>query len=162
MAYTVKKWNLDELFTGFDSPELNAAFDNVEEQVTSFEGVRGKLKPDIDSETFLEVVRASEAMTKIVNRIYVFAGLSFAEDTQNQNAQSLMGRVQQFAAEMQNRILFFSLWWKDLDDTNAERLMSASGDYRYYLEEMRHFKPHTLTEPEEKVVNLKDVTGSNA
>lgn len=162
MAYSVKKWNLDELFTGFDSPELNAAFDNVEEQVTSFEGLRGKLKPDIDAETFMEAVRASEAMTKVVNRIYAFAGLSFAEDTQNQQAQSLMGRVQQFVAEMQNRTLFFSLWWKDVDEVNAERLMSASGDYRYYLEEMRHFKPHTLSEPEEKVVNLKDVTGSNA
>ena len=162
MAYKIKKWNLDELFTGFDSPELNSAFDNVEEQVTSFEGVRGKLKPDIDTETFLDAVRASEATRKIVGRIYAFAGLSFAEDTQNQNAQSLMGRVQQFVAEMENRVLFFSLWWKDVDEANAERLMSASGDYRYYLEEMRHFKPHTLTEPEEKVVNLKDVTGSNA
>ena len=162
MAYSIKKWNLDELFTGFDSLGLNAAFDNVEEQVASFEGVRNKLNPDIDAETFLDVVRASESMTRIVNRVYAFAGLSFAEDTQNQNAQSLMGRVQQFVAEMQNRTLFFNLWWKDLDETNADRLMGASGDYRYYLEEMRHFKPHTLSEPEEKVVNLKDVTGSNA
>jgi oligoendopeptidase F len=162
MAYTIKKWNLDELFTGFDSPELNAAFDNVEEQVTSFEGVRGKLNPAIDPETFLEVVRASEAMTRLVNRVYAFAGLKFAEDTQNQPAQSLMGRVQQFVAEMQNRTLFFNLWWKDLDESNASRLMGASGDYRYFLEEMRHFKPHTLSEPEEKVVNLKDVTGSSA
>ena len=161
-SYTIKKWNLDELFTGFDSPELEGAFDNVEELVTSFEGLRGKLKPDIDAETFLDAVRASESMTRLVNRIYAFAGLSFAEDTQNQNAQSLLGRVQQFVAEMQNRTLFFSLWWKDLDEANAERLMSASDDYRYYLEEMRHFKPHTLTEPEEKIVNLKDVTGSNA
>ena len=161
-TYTIKKWNLDELFTGFDSPELNGAFDNVEEQVTSFEGVRGKLKPDMDADTFLEVVRASESMSRLVNRIYAFAGLSFAEDTQNQNAQSLLGRVQQFVAEMQNRTLFFSLWWKDLDAENAERLMSTSGDYRYYLEEMRHFKPHTLTESEEQVINLKDVTGSNA
>ncbi|HET6821685.1 MAG TPA: M3 family oligoendopeptidase, partial [Anaerolineales bacterium] len=91
-----------------------------------------------------------------------FAGLSFAEDTQNQNAQSLLGRVQQFVAEMQNRTLFFNLWWKDLDDANAQRLMDASGDYRYYLEEIRHFKPHTLSEAEEKVINLKDVTGSSA
>ena len=162
MAYKIKKWNLDELFTGFDSPELQAAFDNVEEQVTSFEGVRDKLKPDMEIGNFLEAVRASEATRRIVNRIYAFAELSFTEDTQNQNAQSLLGRVQQFVAEMQNHTLFFSLWWKELDDANAARLMDASGDYRYYLEEMRHFKPHTLSEPEEKVVNLKDVTGSNA
>ena len=161
-TYTVKKWNLDVLFPGFDSPELQAAFDNVEEQVASFEGVRGKLNPDIDTETFLDAVRASEATSRIVNRIYAFAGLAFAEDTQNQTAQTLIARVQQFAAEMQNRTLFFSLWWKELDDSNAERLMSASGDYRYYLDEIRHFKPHTLTEPEEKVINIKDVTGMGA
>lgn len=161
-AYSVKKWDLGELFPGFDSPELQAAFDNVEEQVTSFEGVRGKLKDDIDVETFLEIVRASEATARILNRVYAFAGLSFAEDTQNQNAQSLIGRVQQFVAEIQNRTLFFNLWWKDVDEANAERLMSAAGDYRYYLEEIRHFKPYTLSEAEEKVINLKDVTGSNA
>ena len=162
MAYSIKKWNLGELFPAMDSPELQAAFDNVEEQVTSFEGVRGKLKPDIEVENFLEVVRASEAMTHIVNKVYAFASLSFAADTQDQNAQSLVGRVQQFVAEIQNRTLFFSLWWKDLDEQNAQRLMDAAGDYRYYLEEMRHFKPHTLSEAEEKVVNLKDVTGASA
>ena len=161
-SYSIKKWDLGQLFPGFDSPELQAAFDNVEEQVASFEGVRDKLNPDMDAETFLEVVRASEATARLAKRIYVFSGLLFAEDTQNQNAQTLMARVQQFGAEMQNRTLFFSLWWKDVDDKNAERLMRASGDYRYYLEEMRHFKPHTLTEPEEKVINIKDVTGMGA
>jgi oligoendopeptidase F len=161
-TYSVKKWDLGELFPGSDSPDLQAAFDNVEEQVTSFEGVRDKLKPDMDAETFLDVVRASEEITRILHRVYGFAELSFSADTQDQNAQSLMGRVQQFAAEIQNRTLFFSLWWKDVDEANAERLMSASGDYRYYLEETRHFKPYTLSEPEEQTINLKDVTGSSA
>ena len=162
MTYAIKKWNLAQLFPGFGSPELESAFDNVEEQVASFEGVRDKLNPEMDVKTFLDVVRASESISRVVNRVYAFAGLSFAEDTQNQDAQSLMGRVQQFAAEMQNRTLFFSLWWKEVDDKNAARLMSASGDYRYYLEEIRHFKPYTLSEAEEKIINIKDVTGSSA
>ncbi len=162
MAYTLKKWDLTQLFPGFNSTDLEGAFDNVEEQVASFEGVRSKLNPEMDEKTFLDVVRASESIARVVNRIFSFAGLSFAEDTQNQDAQSLMGRVQQFAAEMQNRTLFFSLWWKEVDDGNAQRLMSASGDYRYYLEEIRHFKPYTLSEAEEKIINLKDVTGSSA
>jgi oligoendopeptidase F len=63
---------------------------------------------------------------------------------------------------VQNQILFFSLWWKELDDKNAERLMARSNGYRYWLEEMRHFKPYTLTEPEEKVINIKDVNGISA
>ncbi len=161
-TYAVKKWDLSELFSSFDSPELEEAFDNVEEQVASFEGVRGRLTPDIDAGMFLDIVHASEETMRVLKRVYAFAELSFAENTQNQNAQSLVGRVQQFIAEIQNRTLFFSLWWKDLDEANARRLMDASGDYRYYLEAIRQFKPYTLSEAEEKVINIKDVTGSNA
>jgi oligoendopeptidase F len=162
MTYNQTKWSLADLFPGYGSPELEAAFDKVEEQVTSFEGVRGKLKPEMEADQFLEVVRASEATSRIVSKLYSFAGLSFAADTQDQAAQTLQARIDQFAAEMQNRTLFFSLWWKEVDDGNAQRLMDSSGDYRYYLEQIRHFKPHTLSEAEEKIVNLKNVTGVNA
>jgi oligoendopeptidase F len=162
MAYALTQWNLGELFPSFESPDFQAAFDTVEEQVASFEGVRNKLNPQIDTETFLDVVRASEASARLVNKIFAFTGLSFSSNTQDQTAQTYMARVQQFAAEMQNRTLFFSLWWKGLDDVNAERLMAAAGDYRYYLEAMRHFKPHTLSEAEEKIINIKDVTGVGA
>ena len=162
MAFTQTKWSLADLYPGFDTPELNSAYDNIEEQVTSFEGLRANLIPDMPIDRFLDVVRASEEMTCIANKLYSFSGLAFAADTQNQNAQSEQARVRQFLADMENRTLFFSLWWKDLDDENAQRLMDASGDYRYYLEEMRHFKPHTLSELEEKVINLKNVTGASA
>jgi len=162
MTFTQTKWSLADLYPGFNTPELESAFDVIEEQVTSFEGLRSNLTPDMPADRFLDVVRASEEMTRVAHRLYAFAGLSFAADTQDQKAQSLQARVQQFLADMENRTLFFSLWWKDLDDENARRLMEASGDYQYYLEEMRHFKPHTLSEPEEKVINLKNVTGTQA
>ncbi|MGE5463485.1 MAG: M3 family oligoendopeptidase [Syntrophothermus sp.] len=162
MAYAPTTWNLGELYPSFDSPDLQMAFDNAEEQVLAFEGIRGRLVPDLDPNQFMEFVRASEQTTRIINKIYAFISLSFAANTQDQIAQTYMARIQQFAAQMQNRTLFFSLWWKDLDERNAERLMSAAGDYRYYLEEIRHFKPYTLSEAEEKIINLKDVTGSGA
>ncbi len=162
MTFTQTKWSLADLFPGFNTPELESAFDVIEEQVTSFEGLRANLTPDLPADRFVDIVRASEEMTRVAHKLYAFAGLSFAADTQDQTAQSLQARVQQFLADMENRTLFFSLWWKDLDEENARRLMDASGDYRYYLEEMRHFKPHTLSEPEEKVINLKNVTGSEA
>ena len=70
--------------------------------------------------------------------------------------------MEQLSAELSNRTLFFSLWWKELDEEDAKRLMEGTGDYRYWLEEMRHFKPHTLTEAEEKIINTKNVTGVDA
>jgi len=162
MSFTQSAWSLKDLFPSLDSPELEAAFKALEAQVADFEKIRPQLKPDIPAGSFVEILKDTEESTRLAHRIYVCAGLSFAADTQDQIAQTLLGRVQQFMAEMENRILFFSLWWKDLDEANAARLMGASGDYRYYLEEMRHFKPHTLTEPEEKIINLKNVTGVSA
>lgn len=162
MAYKLSKWSLAPLYPGYESTELQNAFDMIEEQVTSFEGVRSKLTPDMPTEQFIEILKASEETARIANKIYSFAGLSFTADTQDQKAQSLQNRVLQFLAEVENRTLFFSLWWKEVDEANAKRLMDASGDYRYYLEAMRLYKPHTLSEAEEKVVNIKNVTGSNA
>jgi oligoendopeptidase F len=162
MTYKLSPWSLADLFPGAASPELETAFKDLEAQVASFEKLRPQLKAEMPVSSFLEIVKDSEEATKLANKLYAFASLAFAADTQDQSIQALLGRMQQFMAEMENRVLFFSLWWKKLDDENAKRLMEAAGDYRYYLEEIRHFKPHTLSEAEEKVINLKNVTGSNA
>ncbi len=162
MAYTLSPWSLQDLFPGIDSSELELSFTHLEAQVSEFEESRAELKPDITSDHFLNIVRESEQIMRAGYRIYGFSSLSFAADTQDQAAMALMGRVQQFMAEIQNRVMFFTLWWKDLDDANADRLMKSSGDYRYFLEETRHYKPHTLTEAEEKIINLKNTTGVEA
>ena len=162
MTYMQTRWSLADLFQGYDSPDLQAAFDRVEELVTSFEGARGRLTPDIAPEAFFEIVHSSESIVRTLHQLGAFAELSFAADTQDQAAQTLQARVDLFGAEMRNRMLFFSLWWKELDEPNAARLMQDSGDLRYYLEQVRKYKPHTLSEPEEKIVNLKNVTGQSA
>ncbi len=159
---TQKRWSLADLFTSASGPEIESAFTRLTDMVADFEKVRPQLSPDINQETFLEIVRKMEAIELFGSKLANYAGLYFAEDTQNQAAQLLQARVDQLVAELSNRLLFFSLWWKDLTDDAAQRLMGGAGDYRYWLEEMRYFKPHTLSEPEEKIVNIKNVTGFNA
>ncbi len=157
-----KRWSLADLFPGPNSPELEAAFLQVKQMVSEFVQVREQLTPDISNADFLALARRYEELSDLLYRMNSYAGLAFAEDTQNQATLALMARIEQFTAEVANETLFLSLWWKMLDDANAERLMAAAGDYRYWLEEMRHFKPHTLSEAEEKIINIKEVTGANA
>ena len=161
-VYTQSRWSLDDLFTGFDDTNIEATYEKLDAMVAQFEKCREELQPEISAERFMEIVAGSEAMEKLGYRLYGFAELSFAANTQDQKAQIAVARIQQFAADMSNRTLFFSLWWKALDDANAQRLLEASGDYRYWLEQIRNFKPYTLSEAEEKVINIKNVTGSNA
>jgi oligoendopeptidase F len=161
-TYQLSPWSLTDLFPSQDSSEMQAAFTEIEAQVSAFEKRRSQLDASISAELFVQIVKQLEDINRLANCVHSFATLRFSADTQDQTVQAFMARVDQFFATMQNRVLFFSLWWKELDDEVAGGLMSAAGDYSYWLEEMRHFKPHTLSEPEEKIINIKDVTGSVA
>jgi oligoendopeptidase F len=160
--YTSSPWKLDDLFPGIDSKEMNKAFKTLEAYADEFESWRDKLSPDMDFEDFMDLVEKQNENLCLINKMYQYAFLKFSEDTQQQDAQTFMTKVQQFSADLDNRTMFFSLWWKGLEDEAAERLMADTGDYKYYLQQLRNFKPHTLTEPEEKIINTKNVTGPQA
>jgi oligoendopeptidase F len=162
LAYQSTRWSLSDLFESQSSPDMQAALAQMETLVTQFEAHREGLQAEVSTEAFLAMVKDYEAINHLARRVYSFAGLSFAADTQDQAIQAFMARIDQMVAELDNRTLFFSLWWKALDETSAGGLMDASGDYRYWLEEMRRLKPHTLSEAEEKIINIKNVTGVNA
>ena len=162
MGYKLERWSLDDLFPDLGAPEIETALEIMDESIGSFEELRADLDQDIDEVRFLSILQMYELIIRQINRLYGYASLKFSEDTQDQAAQTLQGRMQQKAAEMDNRTMFFSLWWKGLEDKAAARLIKASEDYRYWLEALRLQKPYTLTEPEEKIVNLKDVNGSSA
>ncbi len=162
MSYQLSRWSLADLFPAYDSEEMKAAFAEVEAKVAEFESMRPVLTPEISVEDFMRFMQELDDISRLMSRIGAFGGLWYTEDTQNQAAQNFQAQVDQFNAGIENRVLFFSLWWKALEDDVAAQLMREAGDYTYWLEEMRHFKPHTLSEPEEKIINIKDVTGFNA
>ena len=161
-TYQLSPWSLSDLFSAQNSPEMKKAFEELEVKVAQFETRRAQLSPTLPESEFMGIVRQLEEINYLAHRVYGFANLRFLADTQDQAAQAFLAQVDQVFASLQNRTLFFSLWWKELEDGAAQRLMATSGDYRYWLEEMRHFKPHTLSEPEEKIINIKDVTGARA
>lgn len=160
--YLQTRWTLQAIFPTADSPEIEAAIAHLEATVVAIEAVRPMLSPEISGEDFAALVQNMERCTELVHRLSSYGQLWFAEDTQNQGALAFMGRMEELLTEAYNRILFVNLWWKALDDAAAERLLPFAGDARYSLEQDRLFKDHTLSEPEEKIINIKDVNGINA
>ncbi len=162
MTYTLSRWKLNALLPSADKADVEKAIKAFERKVKKVEGWRKRLKAAIAAKDFLALLKDYEAMRIDSAKLNYFAGLRFSADTQDQTALALLRQVEQLMAEAQNRLLFFELWWKALDEKNADRLMKAAGDLRYWLEEMRHFKPHTLSEAEEKIINTKNVNGPSA
>lgn len=161
-TYVQERWSLTDLFDEFDAPEIQKAQDELEEMLGTFDGSREKLKADMAGDDFVAVIEAYERIVRSLSRLGAYGSLRFSEDTQDQAAQTFRAQMQQLSAQADNRTMFFKLWWKELEDGPAKRLMAESGDYQYWLEALRLHKPYTLTEPEEKIINLKDVNGPQA
>lgn len=141
---------------------LDAILDDLDEKVVQIEAARPQLTPSMSSEHLQALLKLSEAIAQGSSRLGAYAYLWFSENTKNAEARSFKTRVEERLTSLNNRLLFFELWWQSVDEMNAARLMADAGDLRYHLETIRRFKPHTLSEPEEKVINLKNVTGRSA
>ncbi len=161
-AETSVRWNLTDLFGAADAEQVDSTIRDLEQAVAFLESARPSLSHEIPTDSFLQLLATYETTVRLQRRLAGYAFLRFAEDTQDQAALSLQNRFNQLLASTENRLTFFELWFKDLPDDAAQRLIVASGDWRYFLESWRRLKPFTLTEPEERVITLKDVNGIEA
>ena len=134
----------------------------LDQQVSQVESRRPELAPDMAVERFQQVLLLTEEIAALSSKLSAYAYLWFSENTKQPQARAFKTKVEERLAALQNRILFFDLWWQSVDEGNAARLLAASGDLRYHLDTIRRFKPHTLSEPEEKLINLKNTTGRSA
>jgi len=81
MTYIQSPWSLADLFPTQESPEMNAAFDELDVKVVEFEALRPSLSSEMSQEAFLNAIHLLEAISRLANRISDFAELSFAADT---------------------------------------------------------------------------------
>lgn len=158
--YEQTAWNLEDILNGDDTEGLSK---NLRRKAAEFADIRDTLGGDISPERFADCISRLEGITKEVSRIGGHASLSYAEDTQSEKAAATIARTSQLESEVANHTVFFDLWWKrGIGDADAERLAGSSGDLKTRLMHKRRLARHSLSEAEEKVINLLDVTGSSA
>ncbi len=159
VAFTQTRWSLNDLLDAPDSPRYADYQSQLDELLNEFEIARSTLTPNISNPDFIHILDIYEAISVALAHLAGYALLWFTEDTQKSAALIYKARIDQLSADAQNRTLFFSLWFKGLADAPAARLIAASGDRHYHLEMLRQLKPYTLSETEEKLINLKDING---
>jgi len=118
-----KRWNKEDILPEINSREYNLLLEQLETNVKFIESYKEKLKPDISIQEFMKLVNTIENIMEISVRFAHYAYLWFSEETLNQEANSFMTKIEHIMVNHSNRIMFFSLWFKDLDDKNAERII---------------------------------------
>ncbi len=160
-------WDLSDLYTSYDDPRLTADLDQAAAEAEAFAAAyRGTI--DVpggpDAAHMFTALERLEALYDKLAYPSVYAALLFAADTSAPAHRNLQQYVEQRSTAIRNVLLFFELEWLKVRPDDARRLIEHPllANYRHYVQAARRYEPHTLSEPEERMVNEKDVTGTQA
>ncbi|OGQ81359.1 MAG: hypothetical protein A3F90_03590 [Deltaproteobacteria bacterium RIFCSPLOWO2_12_FULL_60_19] len=161
------QWDLSDLFSAHDDPRIEAALNDCRARAEKFAArFRGEilLPAGPDPQALLAALPELEEIYDTISRVSSYASLLYSADTLKPEYQDLEQRVEQRTTEIHNLLLFFELEWLALESEAAERLIAhpALRHYGHYLRQLRRYRPHRLSESEERIVNEKDNTGKNA
>lgn len=159
---TPTRWSLADLVAEPVEQNIDTALAALEANVVAFEAQRDRLSETMEPAELLAMLRQFEAIMHDGHILGAYAYLRFSENTQDQTSLSIRDRLDQVLTAFENRVLFFSLWLKAIPDEAAARLVPDDPDLQHYVTSLRKFQPHTLTEPEERIINLKDTNGIDA
>jgi oligoendopeptidase F len=157
-------WDLEPLVEG-DGPEgvesrLNDALARGQAFATRYAGKLG----DLDGGGLAEAMQELAGIYELVGRAGTYAALRFSADTADPANGALLQKAQERATAIETTLLFFELEWAALADARAEELLAGQElDFcRHHLRNVRRYRDHLLSEPEEKILSEKSLTGAGA
>ncbi len=158
------RWDLSDLYTSPDAAQLSDDLGRAHAMADAFaKAYRGKVAR-MPAHDLAEALRQLERMMELAYRPQLYAQLLFSGQTEDPQAQNLMNVTRQATTEVFNKVRFFDVELKKLPAETFEKRVNAAElePYRHYLQSLRRFAPYTLSEAEEKLAELKNLTGRAA
>ena len=157
-------WDLTDLYSGADDPALERDLDQCDAQADAFSATyRGRVAT-LSAAELSTALHDYEAIQELITKIYAFANLQWTTNTGERTYGALLQKITERHARLSQKLVFFDLEWAALSDEQAHTLLNdpALAFYKHYLEAERRYRPHLLSEGEEKVLSEKSVTGRAA
>jgi oligoendopeptidase F len=160
------EWNLADLYSGIDAPEIARDLARMDVECVAFEtDYKGKLAEQTAAAAgglwLAEAVRRYEAIDDLAGRLGSYAGLIHAGDSVDPAISKFYGDVSERLTNASVRLLFFALELNRIDDAVIERAMQADelAHYRPWIEDLRKEKPYQLEDRVEQLFHEKSQSG---
>jgi oligoendopeptidase F len=158
------RWNLTDLFASPDDPKIEQVLARELERAKSFEQrYKGKVAT-LAPKDFAAMMRELGDYEESASKPEIYAYMLHSQDTQDHAAGRLLARVREAGAERSSHMVFVALELAQITDEHAAKLYADAdaAPYRHTVEEARKFRPHQLTEPEERVLTDFSPVGTGA
>jgi oligoendopeptidase F len=163
------EWNLADLYSAIDAPEIARDLDKIDADCAAFEAdYKGKLAEETATSGggawLAGAVKRYEAIDDLAGRLGSYAGLIHAGDSVDPAISKFYGDVSERITAASVHLLFFGLELNRVDDAVIERAMETPelGHYRPWIEDGRKDKPYQLEDRVEQLFHEKSQTGYGA
>jgi oligoendopeptidase F len=152
-------WDLAPLVGGDEEHGVERALDEARERAERFATAHAGRVAELDSAGLAEAMDELAAISELLGRCGSYAMLQFSTDTSDPARGAMLQLVQERATAIETRLLFFELEWAALEDDRAEELLAGDAleFCAHYLRNARRYRPHLLTEPEERIMTEKAI-----
>ena len=157
-------WDLSDLYESGDDPRIEKDVQEAENAAAAFrEQYYGRVA-ELSATELVEAIEERERIESIFTRAIYYAHLWFSTDMADSPRGALLARLTEKGAVLDTQLLFFGLEIADLDDAATDTLLAdeALERWAHWLRSVRKFRPYILTEPEEKIMTEKSVSGMSA
>ncbi len=159
-------WDLSDLYSGIDDPQIESVIKELLEKADNFDKkYRGRINtPGLTPEFLLSAIKEYELIMQESAKPGAYAGLIFSADSKNPKHGAFLQKIESQILEIGQKLLFFGLELSNLDETILRQMAENPllKNYKHYLYENLSWKPHRLSEAEEKILNDKDLSGRSA
>lgn len=157
-------WDLSDLYEDPDDPRLDEEVADAERSAAAFrERYHGKVAA-LAAAGLAAAVTERERIESAIDRPLTYAHLNFATNMGDPARGALVARLQEKAAALETQLLFFALEWAAVEDAAADALLESDEleRWHHFLHGLRKYRPYLLSEPEERILTEKTVSGSSA
>jgi oligoendopeptidase F len=158
------EWDLSDLYESEDDPQLASDLDEAKAAAADFRSRFAGRIGELSGAELAEVTAELESVVSSMRNIALFARLRFDADTSDEARARFLAKTEEEATALDNELRFFELEWAALEDDAAESLLEAPelGHFANFLRAQRRFRPHLLSEPEERISAEKSISGITA
>src|SRR5918996_2371700 len=156
-------WDLEPLVDGRGPEGVDELMDEGQAKASALAENKGHIA-EFDGARLAAYMNDLAQVYDLVGRAGSYAGLAFSADMLDEKRGALMQKVQERGTEIETTLLFFHLEWAKLSDEQVDELLAFEGldKTRHYLRSARRYRDYLLSEPEEKILSEKSVTGAAA
>jgi len=158
------EWDLAPLVDGDAEGGVQRQLAEAGRQATAFaQSYAGRIS-ELDAAALAAAMHELADLYELVGKAGSYASLRFATDTAEPARGAMLQLVQEKATEIETLLLFVELEWAAVPDEQAQTLLADDelAFCAHYLRSTRRYRPHLLTEPEEKILAEKSIVSGGA